>query len=131
LDTNVSKKLAVSIFNVEVGGERKVDIFISATNITSEIHEVGIHFWLTLPYYRFKSRDGSVGIATDYGLDDRGSNPGGGWEFSLRHRVQTSSGAHTTSYPLILGLTSPGVKRLGHEANHSPPCSVEAKNAWS
>jgi hypothetical protein len=25
-----------------------------------------------------KSRDSSVGIPTDYGLDDRGSNPGGG-----------------------------------------------------
>jgi hypothetical protein len=28
-----------------------------------------------------KSRDSSVGIATDCGLDDRGSNPCWGWEF--------------------------------------------------
>jgi hypothetical protein len=28
-----------------------------------------------------KSMDTSVGIATDYGLDDRSSNSGGGWEF--------------------------------------------------
>jgi hypothetical protein len=27
------------------------------------------------------SRGSSVGIATGYGLDDRGSIPGGGWEF--------------------------------------------------
>jgi hypothetical protein len=28
-----------------------------------------------------KSRDSSVGIALGYGLDDRGSIPGGCWEF--------------------------------------------------
>jgi hypothetical protein len=32
-------------------------------------------------YVTKKSRDSSVGIATDYGLDDRGLNPGGSWEF--------------------------------------------------
>jgi hypothetical protein len=42
-----------------------------------------------------KSRDSSVGIALDYGLDDRGSRvrfPAG--NFSVRHRVQNGSGAH-------------------------------------
>jgi hypothetical protein len=33
-----------------------------------------------LPSYS-KSRDSSVGIVTGYGLDDRGLNPDGGWEF--------------------------------------------------
>jgi hypothetical protein len=28
-----------------------------------------------------KSQDSLVGIPTDYELDGRGSNPGGGWEF--------------------------------------------------
>jgi hypothetical protein len=27
------------------------------------------------------SRDSSIGIETDYGLEDRGLIPGGGWEF--------------------------------------------------
>jgi hypothetical protein len=27
--------------------------------------------------------------------------------------------------------SSPGVKRLGREADHSPPSSAEIKNAWS
>jgi hypothetical protein len=31
--------------------------------------------------FRFKGRDSSVGIALGYGLDDRGSIPGGCWEF--------------------------------------------------
>jgi len=34
---------------------------------------------------------------------------------SLRHRVQTGAGAHPAS---------PGVKRQGREAGHSPPSSV-------
>jgi hypothetical protein len=40
-----------------------------------------------------RSRDSSVGIATGYGLDGRGSIPGSDKTFSL-HSVQTSSGAH-------------------------------------
>jgi hypothetical protein len=50
-----------------------------------------------------KGRDSSVGIALDYGLDDRGSRvrfPEGAGNFSLHHRVQNVSGAHPASYPL-------------------------------
>jgi len=31
----------------------------------------------------------------------------------------------------VWGALSPGVKRPGREAGHSPPASAEAKNAWS
>jgi hypothetical protein len=44
-------------------------------------------------------------------------------EFSLLHVVQTGSGAHPDFY-------SPGVKRLGREADHSPPTSAEVKKTW-
>jgi hypothetical protein len=50
-----------------------------------------------------KNRDSSVGIATDYGLDDGMMwvrIPTGAGSFSLRHRVQTGSGAHPSSYPM-------------------------------
>jgi hypothetical protein len=47
-----------------------------------------------------KTRASSVGIATDFDLDDRISNPGGAEHFSLRHRVQAGSGAHPASYPM-------------------------------
>jgi hypothetical protein len=47
------------------------------------------------------SRDSAVGIATGYGLDDRG-----------------------------VGTVSPGLKRLGREADHSPPASAEVKKMW-
>jgi hypothetical protein len=48
-------------------------------------------------------------------------------DFSLRHRVQTESGAHPASYPKGIGLFSPEVKRPGREADHSPSSSVEVK----
>jgi hypothetical protein len=62
-------------------------------------------------YTYFKSRDSSVGIATGYGLDDRGSRfrfPAGAGNFSLHWRVQTGSGAHPTSYPMGTGGCLPG-----------------------
>jgi hypothetical protein len=74
----------------------------------------------------YGSRDNSVGIALGYGLDDRGSRvrfPAGDENFSLHHRVQNGSGVHPASYP----MGSLGVKRLGCEADHSPPSGAEVK----
>jgi hypothetical protein len=79
--------------------------------------------------YFQESRDSVVGIATDYGLDDRGVGvrvPIGSRIFSL-HVVQTGSGAHPASYPMGTRGSSPGVKRPGREADHSPPASAEVK----
>jgi len=66
--------------------------------------------------------DISCSIMTMLQLDDRGSIPGRDDEgcFYFRHRVQTSSGTLST-----------GVKRSEREADHTPPSSAEAKNAWS
>jgi hypothetical protein len=80
------------------------------------------------------SRDGSVGVALGYGLEDRGSGvrfPAGAGNSSLRHRVQNGSGAHPASYPMGTGALSLGIKRPGRAADHSPPFSDEVKNAWS
>jgi hypothetical protein len=82
----------------------------------------------------FRRRDSSVGIATDYGLDDRMSGvriPAMAENFSVHHHVQNGSGIHPPSYPMGIGSSFPGVKRPGREADHSPPTSVEVKNAWS
>jgi hypothetical protein len=76
----------------------------------------------------------SVGIATDYGLDDWMIGVQflvGAVIFSLRHCVQTGSGAHPASYLMGTGALSLGVKRPGREADHSPPCSTDVKNEWS
>jgi hypothetical protein len=59
-----------------------------------------------------RSRDGSVGIALGYGLDDRGSRVrflARAVNFSLHHRcVQNGSGAHPASYPMSIRGSSPG-----------------------
>jgi hypothetical protein len=62
------------------------------------------------------SRDGSVGIALGYGLDDRGSRvrfPAGARNFSLHHRVQSGSGAHPASYPMGTRGSFPWGKAAG------------------
>jgi hypothetical protein len=42
----------------------------------------------------------------------------------LFHNVQTGSEAHAASYT----MGTAGVRRQGHEADHSPPSSTEIKN---
>jgi hypothetical protein len=54
-----------------------------------------------------------------YGLDNRGSVPGRGRDFSLHHRLQTGSGVHPISYTctIVIRGSFPGVKRPGREAD--------------
>jgi hypothetical protein len=75
------------------------------------------------------SRDSSVSIMSGCGLDNwvrqRQEN-----FFSILC-VQTSSGAHSVSYPM--GTEGPflgGKVRPGHDADHSPPSSAKVKNEW-
>jgi hypothetical protein len=59
--------------------------------------------------------DNSVDVATGCKLDDRMIGfrfPAGIGNFSLRHRVQTDSGAHPASYPMGTGGSSPGDKAV-------------------
>jgi hypothetical protein len=72
-----------------------------------------------------------VGTATDYRLDDRGIGvqvPVGSRIFSTSRLVLGS-----TQPPIqwVLGALSPGVKRPGREADHSPPTSAEVKKMWT
>jgi hypothetical protein len=55
----------------------------------------------------------TVGIVLGYGLDDRGSRvrfPTGAGNFSLHHRVQNGSRAHSASYPMGNRGSFPGGK---------------------
>jgi hypothetical protein len=54
-----------------------------------------------------------------------------GQEFSLFHTVQTGSIAHPVLYPVGTRGLSLGVKRSGHEADHSPPTSAKFKKRGS
>jgi hypothetical protein len=49
-------------------------------------------------------------------------------DFSLLHRVQTSSEVHQPSTLWVLGALSPKVKQQGHYIDHSPPSSAKVKN---
>jgi hypothetical protein len=75
------------------------------------------------------SRGSSVSIAIGYGLDDWGV----GFRVSVGSRiVNFSIPSRPALRPIQLpiqwvpGALSPGVKRQGREAGHSPPTSVEA-----
>jgi hypothetical protein len=62
-----------------------------------------------------RSRDSVVGIATSYGLDDRGVGVRVPLckEFSLLQIVQTDSEVHPTFYPIGTGGFFPGGKAAG------------------
>jgi hypothetical protein len=68
-----------------------------------------------------RSRDSVVGIATSYGLDDRG----------VGVRVPVGSlGSTQPPIQWVPGALSTGVNRPGREADHSPPTSAEVKKMW-
>jgi hypothetical protein len=80
------------------------------------------------------SRGSVVGIATGYGLDDRGIGVK-----STGKKVKNF--LFSTSFRPALGPTqppiqwvpralSPGIKRQGHESDHSSPASAEVKKMW-
>jgi hypothetical protein len=78
--------------------------------------------------YYFRS---VVGVATDYGLD----NWGVGVLVQVGPRIVSKSyrpALGSTQPPIqwVPGALSPGVKRPGREADHSPPASAEAKKMW-
>jgi hypothetical protein len=70
---------------------------------------------LHYPSHFAVNRDNAVGIATGYGLDDRGVGvrvPVGS-RISLLHVVQTGSEVHPTSYPMGTGGSFPRGKAAG------------------
>jgi hypothetical protein len=76
------------------------------------------------------SRDSAVGTATSYWLDHRGLEvrvPVGvkNFHFSMSFRLALGSTQPPTQ--CIPEVLSPGVKRSGREAEHSPQTSAEVK----
>jgi hypothetical protein len=92
------------------------ELTMSLLSVILEEQCYGLHEGIWKPTTANKSRDSSVGIATGYGLDDRGSRvrlPAGAGNFSLRHRIQNGSGAHPASYPMGTRGFFPGSKAAG------------------
>jgi hypothetical protein len=83
-------------------------------------------------FYDLHMNISAVGIATVYGLVDRGVGvrvPVGSRIFCYL-LVQTGYGVHPTPYiQWIRGALFPGVKRPGLETD-SPPTSAEVKKMW-
>jgi hypothetical protein len=82
---------------------------------------------------RVKCRDSAVGIATGYGLDDRGVRvrvPVGARIFTSPRRHRPALGPTQPPIQWVRESLSPGVKRPGREADHSPPTSAEVKKTW-
>jgi hypothetical protein len=89
-------------------------------------------YQIMLAYYIIGSRDSSVSIVSDYGLDDRAigvRSPAGVKDLSYSLCVQTGSGAHPASCTVGTGDPFPeGKARPGRDADHSPPSSAEVDN---
>jgi hypothetical protein len=80
-----------------------------------------------------ESRDSSVGIATGYGLDDRGVGVRVPVGSGIFHFSKSSRPALEYTQPPIEwvpGAHSPEAKRQEHEADHSPRTSAEVKTMW-
>jgi hypothetical protein len=79
-----------------------------------------------------RSWGSSGSIVSDYGLDDRlieVQSSTGTKDFSSSVCVQTGSEAHPASCTMGAGGPFPGGKvRPGHDADPTPPSSVEVKN---
>jgi hypothetical protein len=77
-----------------------------------------------------KRRDSSVGIVLGYGLDDQGSRFDS-WQglgiFFLTTVFRMALGPTQPPIQWVPGTLSLGIKWPGHEADHSPPSSVEVK----
>jgi hypothetical protein len=58
------------------------------------------------------------------------SSSPGSKEFSLLHLIQTSSEAHTAFYPMDTRTSSPRLRPLGSEADHSPPTNANVKKMF-
>jgi hypothetical protein len=89
--------------------------------------------WINLILTLFNA-DCSVALAIQsrgVGIAQSLKRPATGWtarvtspavqDFSLLHSVQIDSGAYPVSYPVSTGVSFPGVKRKGREADYSPP----------
>jgi hypothetical protein len=67
-------------------------------------------------------------IATGYELESRGSNLDRARFFSSPQRPDRLCGPLGLPSSGYRGALSPGVKRPGREADHSPPSNAEVKN---
>jgi hypothetical protein len=93
--------------------ERSICAHVTKIVILEELKNFTNPFNISEFLHMNVSRDSSVGIATGYEIDVRGSIPGRGTDFSQLHRFQTTSGPHSVSYPMGSRVSFPGGKASG------------------
>jgi hypothetical protein len=84
-------------------------------------------------YRNFSDRESEVCIATGYGLDEPGgwsSSPGRVMNFLFSTSCRLALGTTQSPIQWVPGDLSPGVKRPGREADHSPPIIAKVKKMW-
>jgi hypothetical protein len=75
------------------------------------------------------SRNSSIDIATDYGLDGRGSIPSRDKGIFFYYTASKQAlGPTQTPIQWIRETITPGIKQPGREADQSPPSSAQVKN---
>jgi hypothetical protein len=79
-------------------------------------------------WIQFLWENSSVGIATGYRLDSRGSIPGRNKNFLLFTSSRPALGPTQPPIQWAPEDLSPGVKRPGCKFDHSPPSSAEVSN---
>jgi hypothetical protein len=86
----------------------------------------------SLPCMRVGSRDSVAGIATGYGLDNRGVGVRVPIGSIILFYTSSRPALGPTQSPIqwVPGALSPGVKRPGREADRSPPANAEVKKMW-
>jgi hypothetical protein len=98
----------------------------------AELHNINGSNAFNTVFALHKELGSSGSIVSDYGLDDRVigvRSPAGAKDISSILCVQTGSGAHPASCPMVPNGPFPGAKaRPGRDADHSPPSSAEVEN---
>jgi hypothetical protein len=130
--------LPTTIMNTNVWARRNFEVELTLAALTglgvfcgSRLAKI-MRFWNKIfTEYCVRSRDRVAGIATTYGLDDRGvgvRSPGRVKNFLFSKSFRSALRSTQPPIQLVPGDLSPGVKRPGREVDHSPPTSAEVKN---
>jgi hypothetical protein len=106
-------------------------VHLNCLYLSTKVHDVSSQNTIIL-LLTIVRQDSTVGMATGYELDNQGvgvQDPVGSRIFSSPRNPGRLWG-HPVSYPTGTGGLSLGIKRRGHDTDHSPPTSATVKKTW-